>query len=249
VQDYARLPQGADLAAPAPPPQAIAVQTTIESAGSGPVTYRVARPVAVPSDGSPHKTTVTIEKLGVKLDYVTAPKLAQEAYLRATITNTSEYTLLPGEASIFHGDTFVGKTRIETVAPTEEFKAQLGVDDRVRVKRELVKRDVGRKLVGSTRRTQFAYKITVTSHLSRTAKITAYDQIRWHETSRSSWRRPMKPGEQSEMNILKWEIEVQPGSARSSSASWSTPQHECARTRMILTVTTSALNAASSIIV
>ena len=73
---------GADTAMFASVPMAKAAEATVESSGAS-VTYRVARPVAVPSDGSPHKTTVTTLDLDAQLDYVTVPKLAEEAYLRA----------------------------------------------------------------------------------------------------------------------------------------------------------------------
>ena len=45
-------------APPTPPPPVEIAVAEVESAGAA-VTFRVARPVAVPSDGSPHKTTVT----------------------------------------------------------------------------------------------------------------------------------------------------------------------------------------------
>ena len=65
-------------------------------------------PPLIPFDGSPHKTMVTNLDLQAALDYVTVPKIAEEAYLRAKITNTSDSILLPGPANIFHEDEFVG---------------------------------------------------------------------------------------------------------------------------------------------
>jgi uncharacterized protein (TIGR02231 family) len=195
-------------------PQAAVAGTAIESSGPGgvAVTYRVSTPVAVPSDGTPHKTTITIERLDVSLDYVAVPKLAEEAYLRATVSNTSDYTLLPGTASIYHGMDFVGKTQIETIAPTEEFKVQLGVDDRIRVKRKLVKRDVGKTRIGNTRRSQFAYQITLTNHLPVPAHVTVFDQIPVgrHENIKTKLDSATpEPDEQSDLNRLKWELELE----------------------------------------
>lgn len=76
--------------------------------------------------GSSHKTTVTALDLAAQLDHATAPKLAQEAYLRAKIKNTSPFILLPGRANIFRRADFVGATDLETIAPNEEFEAHLG---------------------------------------------------------------------------------------------------------------------------
>lgn len=84
-------------------PEAFFESAVVESTGTA-VTYRVARPVAIASDGSPHKTLVTTVTLSAKLDYVVVPKVAPEAYLRAIISNSSSLMLLPGKAQIFNGD-------------------------------------------------------------------------------------------------------------------------------------------------
>jgi uncharacterized protein (TIGR02231 family) len=202
-------------AAPAAPAAKVAT-AQIESSGAA-VTYRVARPVAVPSDGSPHRTTVTTLDLGARLDYITAPKLAQEAYLRARIKNASAFVLLPGWANIFHDADFVGKTHLATIAPNEEFEAQLGVDGRIKIERELRARTVDKTLIGNTRRTQFAYAITLTNLLPAPARVTVFDQlpVARHEAIKVKLHDVTpRPAEQSDLNILKWEIELKPGEKR-----------------------------------
>jgi uncharacterized protein (TIGR02231 family) len=206
--DYAAADEAMETAVMAAP----IASAAIEQAGAS-VTYRVARPVAIPSDGSPHRTLVTTLDLGAKLDYVTAPKLAEEAYLRAKVKNTSEFALLPGTAAIFHDADFVGKTWLETVAPNEEFDVQLGVDDRLKVKRELVRRAVDKTLIGNTRRIQFAYKITLTSLLTAPTRVTVFDQlpVGRHESIKVKLQDTQpRPAEQSDLNILKWELTLDP---------------------------------------
>ena len=227
---YSTAPMASGMAMPAQQPQAApemayakqarsavpvaeVAHAEIESTGAA-VTYRVARPVAVPGDGSPHKTTVTALDLDAQLDYVSAPKLAAEAYLRAKVRNTSRFILLPGQASIFHGADFVGKTMLELVAPNEEFELQLGVDDRVKVERELTERATAKAaLIGSTKRTLFAYEITLTSHLAAPAHILVSDQLpvpRHEEIKVKLQSASPAPTEQTGLNILKWELELQP---------------------------------------
>jgi uncharacterized protein (TIGR02231 family) len=204
-----------ETAAFAPPPAEVA-QATVESTGAA-VTYRVARPVAVPSDGSPHKTTVTTLDLEAQLDYVTVPKLAEEAYLRAKIKNTSALILLPGSANIFHEADFIGRTFIKTVVPSEEFEAQLGVDDRVRVKRELTERTAGKAFIGNTKRTGLAYKIKITSHLAWPTRVTVMDQVpvsRHEQIKVKLTEVSPEPTEHSDLNILKWELQMAPQSAQ-----------------------------------
>lgn len=199
-------------AAPPPPPAEVAT-ATVEAAGTA-VTFRVARPVGIPSDGSPHKTVITNLDLGAQLDYVTVPKIAEEAYLRAKISNTSTSILLPGPANIFHGDEFVGTTQLEIVVPNEEFEVQLGVDDRIKVERKLTERSTGKTFIGNTRKSLFGYTVTITNNLPRVAKVTVEDQfpVSRHEQIKSILQSiSPQPTEQSDMNIIKWELEIPPG--------------------------------------
>jgi len=198
-------------------PAALA-QAAIESEGGASVTYRVAHPAAVPSDGSPHKTGITTLKLDAKLDYLTVPRLAEEAYLRAKITNTSEYMLLPGQASVFHGADFVGRSELDLIAPSEEFEVQMGIDDRIRVEHKLVRRDVSKALIGTTRRSEFAYRITLTSLLNTPARITLSDHLPLsrHEGIKVKLLSAQpEPTKHDDLNILAWELELPPGKKHS----------------------------------
>ena len=95
--------------------------------------YEVARPIAVPADGNPHKTTIARFDLDSDIDYLAVPVLAPEAYLRATVTNSSPLMLLPGQARVFRDGQFAGETSLETIAPGEEFELQLGVNNKIRI--------------------------------------------------------------------------------------------------------------------
>jgi uncharacterized protein (TIGR02231 family) len=176
----------ASFGAPAPAP-AMAFATALPEAkeltaapgqsesGAG-LVYTVARPLAVPSDGGPHKTLVEKSAADARLDYLTVPVLAPEAYLRATVTN-GPLLLLPGQARIFHGPQFVGETHLDSVAPGEEFEVQLGVDDQIKVERKLRRRATSKAVLGSTRTIDIGYEITVENHRDRKATVSVHDHI------------------------------------------------------------------------
>ncbi len=153
----------------------LAAEQAESESGAG-LTYTVARPLAVPGDGGPHKTLVARFDADAVLDYLTVPVLAPEAYLRATVTNGT-LLLLPGRARIFHGAQFVGETQLDTVAPGEEFEVQLGVDDQIKVERKLRRRSVGKALLGGTRTIDIGYEITVENHRDRAATVSVRDHI------------------------------------------------------------------------
>ncbi|WP_067708262.1 DUF4139 domain-containing protein [Nocardia yamanashiensis] len=194
----------------APPPQA-AVEHGVAA-----TTYRPARTVAVPADGSAHRTTVTVIDLGAALDHVTAPVASTEAFLRATATNTSEHALRPGKASVFHEDEFVGTTSLEVWAPGEEVELNLGVDDRIRVERELVRRTAGKAMIGSSKRREAQYRIKVANHSPRATKVTVLDQIPVSRDDGIAVKdivcRP-DPKERTELGELTWELALEPNAA------------------------------------
>jgi uncharacterized protein (TIGR02231 family) len=158
-----------------PAAKVIAAVPGRSESGAG-LVYTVARPLAVPGDGDPYKTLVASSEADARLDYLTVPVLAPEAYLRATVTN-GPLLLLPGQARIFHGSQFVGETYLDSVAPGEEFEVQLGVDDQIKVERKLRRRTTSKAVIGSTRTIDIAYEITVENHRDRKATVSVHDHI------------------------------------------------------------------------
>ncbi len=183
--------------------------------GSG-LVYRVQHRLAVPADGGPHKTLVARFELEAALDHLAVPVMAPEAYLRATVTNTSPLLLLPGPARVFHDTRFVGETSLETVAAGEEFELQLGVDDQVRVERQLRRRNTSKAVIGGTRTIDVAYEITVENHRADKTRISVHDhvpvstdgdiKVRLREASPD-------PAERNDLGELTWELPLEGGQA------------------------------------
>ncbi|GLY20843.1 hypothetical protein Misp04_05750 [Micromonospora sp. NBRC 101691] len=182
--------------------------------GIAAATYRPARPVAVPADGTAHRATVAVMDLPATLDHVTAPVREPVAHLRATVRNTSTHTLLPGPAAIFHGADFVGSTRLRAWAPGEETELALGLDDRVRVERKLTRRSDTRATLGSTRRRDVEYVVTVANHTPRVATVTVRDQLpvsRDEGVVVRETRLDPTPDERTELGELTWRLRLAPG--------------------------------------
>ncbi|XP_050390371.2 protein F37C4.5 isoform X5 [Patella vulgata] len=95
--------------------------------------YEIARLATIPSDNVQHKVSVGIIDLTPRMEYISIPKKVPRAFLTAKLTNTSQFTLLPGPTSIFLDNSFVAKAELKSVSPQEEFECSLGVDPSVRV--------------------------------------------------------------------------------------------------------------------
>jgi uncharacterized protein (TIGR02231 family) len=191
----------------------VAVATAAVEQGVAATTYQPARRIAVPSDGSAHRTTITVAELPARLDHVTVPLRGPDAYLRATVVNGSEHPLRPGPAAIFHDTEYVGTTVLEPWAPGEELELALGIDDRVRVERELVRRATGKAVLGGTRRHEAAYRITVGNYGPRPASLTVIDQIpvsRDEAIVVREVRIEPKPAEQTDLGEVTWKLSLAP---------------------------------------
>jgi len=196
-----------------PAEEAMPLTAEVGDSGAG-LVYRIPRPLAIPSDGSPHKTAIARFELDATLDHLAVPVLAPEAYLRASATNSSRLLLLPGPARVFHDGQFVGETELETVAAGEEFELQLGVDDQIRVQRELRRRSTSKAVIGGSRTIDIGYEITVENHRGGQARISVHDHIplssdgeikvRLREASPS-------PSEQSDLGELTWDLRLDSG--------------------------------------
>ncbi|MGV9664897.1 DUF4139 domain-containing protein [Nocardia niigatensis] len=197
---------------PVPPPAVREAVTTVEH-GATAATYSPPRPVAIASDGSEHRTLITALDLEAELDHVTAPIRSPEAILRATARNTSEHTLPKGRAALFNDTEYVGATDLGIWAPGEERELALGVDDRIRVERELVRRNASKATLGSARRVEMEYTITVANHGTRRTTVTVLDRLPVARdttvTVRDTVLKP-PPANRDDLGILTWKLDLAP---------------------------------------
>ncbi|MCA9970318.1 MAG: mucoidy inhibitor MuiA family protein [Anaerolineales bacterium] len=171
----------------------------------------------VPSDGSPHKTTISQLELGVRLDYLVVPKHTDAAYRRATVVNSGPGPWLGGQANLFVGDEFIGRTLLAYTPQGEERELLLGVEERIAVERELVRRDVDKQLLRDNRQLRYAYEIRLKNLLPGAAQVEVQDQlpVARHEQIKVKLEEAQPaPAEQSELQLLKWRLNLAAGQAQ-----------------------------------
>ncbi len=228
--------RGAVKATAAPEPRAAAVATASVEASATSATFRITEPVTLPSDNTTQKVAVTTLPLPAELQYESAPKLIEAAFLTAKATNTSEFPFLAGAMNAFLDETFVATSRLKTVMPGESFDLALGADEGIAVKRRLVNRfNENTGLMSSGRRITYDFLVTLTNNkrtaekivfreavpVSRHEKIVvklltpaerelgtleAPREITREEDGRLAWRVELKPGEKREFP-LKFSID------------------------------------------
>jgi len=208
-QAAAAVPQEMPVAAAAPRMEELAVDSASVSEAGAWLTYRLPARADIPGNNDPRKVTVAVFNLEPVFDYVTAPRREQVCYRRATVKNKSLYSLLPGQAQLFEGDNYLGATRLEFVAPGQEFELALGADERLRVERELASREVDKTFIGDRRRLRYAYTIEIENLSDRPQTVYVRDQFpvpRDEQIKVKLEAAEPKPSEQTELNLLEWKL-------------------------------------------
>lgn len=150
---------------------------TIDSAGVSAV-FEIKLPSTIPSDGESHKVPIATQKFDGALEYITTPSLAELAYLKARLTNTSEGPLLGGEVYLFRDGDFVGKSHVNFIAPGAQFDFFLGVDDGVKVTRKtLIDKASESGLLSKRKGVARKYETTVENFKPKAIKLTVLDHL------------------------------------------------------------------------
>ncbi|WP_016950888.1 mucoidy inhibitor MuiA family protein [Anabaena sp. PCC 7108] len=184
------------------------VVTEVSKQGSV-VTFKLNSGGNIPSDGAPHKTTIFQDDYPCQFNYVGMPRLVSFAYLQANVNNSPDgATLLPGKANIFRDSIFVGATQLEHIAPGQEFKINLGIDEGLKIERDLVERQVDKKLMSSQRRVTYAYRVVITNLLNQEASLKLTEQlpVSRNEQIKVRLSRSQPQIQLSEIGILEWDI-------------------------------------------
>ncbi|MBI5382308.1 MAG: mucoidy inhibitor MuiA family protein [Opitutae bacterium] len=164
--------------AAAPVEQDAAMQiATVEGATTS-ATFKIPTAVTLAADNSTQKVGIATVKLKANLQYQSAPKLRETAFLSAYVTNSSDYPLLAGAANVFLDDTFIATSNLKTVMPGEKFDLALGADEGIAIKRKLVNRfseDTG--LTSRYRRITYEFLVTLTNNKKTAEKVVLKDTI------------------------------------------------------------------------
>jgi uncharacterized protein (TIGR02231 family) len=189
------------------------------SGDEGPsVTYHIERPLSVPS--RPDEQVIEVARLDMEPEYFykTVPVLAAHVYRQANLTNSSNYVLLPGEATMYQGTDFVGRMNLPLVAIGEQFTIGLGVDPQLQVQRVMM--DKNRTTEGGNQVLRFEYRILVSSYKPAPVTVQVWDRLPHAEkeavginllkTAPELSKDALYVRENRPQNLLRWDLKVEP---------------------------------------
>lgn len=125
------------------------------------------------------KKIVEIQNRSAKANYryVTVPKLDNKAYLMASINEWDKLLLTNAEANVFINGAFISKTMINPSIIEDSLELSLGDDESIKIERKLVNDQNSTKSIGSTKKINQKYEISVRNTKSKPIKIDILDQV------------------------------------------------------------------------
>ena len=189
------------------------------------VTYNIAVPYDIPGNGK--EKLIDLKSYDIKADfkYYSVPKLSDETYLVATLSDYEKYNLLPGEATVTFNNTFVGRTRLRPNDTESQITLTLTTDPRISVKREKQKDFCNTKHVGNSTTVTQSYLITVKNNQTKSVKLTLKEQYPISNNKDIEVKdvtvTPKATYDKTDIGVVTWDVELQPGEVRTFTVTYS----------------------------
>ena len=190
--------------------QALAATPIIRSTA---LEFTIENPYTILSGGESPTVDMIEYEVDALYQYYCAPKLDTDAFLTARLTDWDNYNFLEGQASIFFEGKYIGKTVLDTQSTSDTLSLSLGRDKNVVVTREKKKEYSSNQFVGSNRKSQFAYEITVRNKKAHPIDIRIEDQLPVPNTKEISVDdiEHSNAIKNEESGLLTWNFKIQPG--------------------------------------
>jgi len=178
--------------------------------------YQIDRPQNLVSKNEAQLVNITAAELKAEYIYHTVPKKEATAFLVGKIPGWEQYNLLRGTANIFFEDTYVGQTTIDPKVVSDTLLLSLGRDELINIDRQSVKDVTSKKTIGSAKREEKAFEITVKNNKKVSADIEILDQIPVSNQKDIEVSLNADGGAEytPENGRLRWTISLKPGESR-----------------------------------
>ena len=174
--------------------------------------YTIDIPYTIPSDGEDYSIKMKEVTLPVNYVYHTVPKIDEDVFLTAEITNWTTLNLLPGKSNIYYQGTYIGESNIDTENASDTISISLGRDRNIIVKREGNKELFDKRVSGNYIKETAGWDITIRNNKDAKIKIVIEDQFPISDRKSIDVQRIDYSGAKldSKTGKLLWEIVLNP---------------------------------------
>lgn len=177
--------------------------------------FEIDLPYTIESDGKENLINLRKEKIDAEFNYYAAPKIENEAFLVANITDWYKLNLLPGPGNMFIGNTFMGQSYINPGIANDTLKLGFGRDKMVQIERKLLNRVCKKGFVAGKQKHELDYEIAIRNLHKDAINITIEDQIPISSIEEIEVELQSKSGAEynEKTGSLTWDLKLESGKA------------------------------------
>ncbi|RKZ08337.1 hypothetical protein DRQ05_01650 [bacterium] len=147
--------------------------------------FIVPRPVSLKSGGEKKRFLIKQSELKGEFSLYSVPSISKNVFIKSSITNTTGIPILAGPVEVYvktgggkqKVTNYVGKDSWESIANGQKFDMFFGVDQDIKVKHKLLKKEVLSKAGASKKRIRYSYLTTLQSFKKKDVDIVVRDRI------------------------------------------------------------------------
>lgn len=141
------------------------------------IRYEIEVPYTILSDGEKYVVRIVDHSIPTEYEYFCAPKITEDVFLVAKLTNWSDLNLLSGGSSIYFEGTYMGKSFVDAKSTKDTLSISVGRDNNVLVVREQIKDFKSLQVIGSNTKETRGYKISIRNNRTIPVTLTLEDQL------------------------------------------------------------------------
>jgi len=187
------------------------------------INFEIDLPYDIPTNGKAYSVAIKETSIPATFRHYAIPKLDNDAFLTAQITQWDSLSLLPGTANVIMDNVYIGNTFIDPNTTQDTLDLSLGRDKRIALKRLLVKDFTKPVVRGGNKIETYTYEITVKNNKKQPVTMLLKDQYPISKTKEIEVT-VISNGDASvneETGILTWDVKLQPGESKKFRFSYS----------------------------
>ncbi len=186
--------------------------TISEKENSTSFSFDIETPYTILNDGKTATVEMKTMEVPAQYEYYCVPKLEQDVFLTAKITDWNDLNLLEGESNLFFEGTFLGKALINPKTAGDTLNISLGRDKNISVKRVSVKEYSKKQFLGSNKIDYRTFEISIRNNKKQAINLIVEDQFPISTMKEVEVDKiENKEAElDSETGKLKWTVQLEP---------------------------------------
>jgi Domain of unknown function (DUF4139)/N-terminal domain of unknown function (DUF4140) len=174
--------------------------------------YDIETPYSILNDGRTATVEMKTMEVPALYEYYCAPKLEQDVFLTAKITDWADLNLLEGESNLFFEGTYLGKALINPKTAGDTLNISLGRDKNIIVKRISIKEYSKKQFLGSNKIDYRTFEISIRNNKKQNINLIVEDQFPLSTMKEVEVDRleNKEADVDTETGKLKWEIQLEP---------------------------------------